>query len=230
LTVRRIAHRRRDDRGVVLLTLLIALTVGAWAFLGAAQVWELERRREQEQELLFIGAQFIDAAQRFYYAAPPGQPRRLPLTLEELLEDNRYPVAVRHLRRIYVDPITGHPDWVFERSGRGLGVHSVSEASTLKRANFPLALTGFAGKQTYREWVFTFVPPLRSEAGLPAPGARAGLSLPAPTPVSRGELGLTGPGATPVSPYPPQARPVAPGARPVLPPKAPSRRTGPRGP
>jgi type II secretory pathway pseudopilin PulG len=186
--VRRSVHRRADSLGVVLLALMIALTLSAWTFLGAAQMWELERRRDQERELLFAGEQFIQAAQRFYYAAPPGQARRLPLSLEELLEDNRYPVPVRHLRRIYVDPITGQADWVMERTGRGLGVHSASEAKTLKQANFPLALTGFEGKQSYREWVFTFVPPLRADAGLPAPALRppsAGLpSLRSPSPPS----------------------------------------------
>jgi type II secretory pathway pseudopilin PulG len=169
---------------VVLLTLLIALTIGAWAFLGAAQVWELERRRDQEQELLFDGAQFINAVQRYYYAAPAGQPRRLPMTLEELLEDNRYPVPVRHLRRIYVDPLTGKPDWVMVRSGRGLGVHSTSDAKPLKLANFPLALSGFTGKKAYSEWVFTYVPPLGAEVPLPAPGAKTA-SPPAPPPTPR---------------------------------------------
>ncbi len=171
----RFAHRRKDSLGVVLLTLMIALTLGAWATLGAAQMWELERRRDQEQELLYDGEQFIKAIQRFYYAAPPGQLRRLPLSLEELLEDNRYPVPVRHLRRIYVDPITGRPDWVLERTGRAIGVHSASDAKPLKRANFPLALSGFEGKLSYGEWVFTFVPPLRADAGLPAPTARPSL-------------------------------------------------------
>ena len=65
--------------------------------------------------------------------------QRYPATLEDLLRDGRVPGIKRHLRKIFVDPMTGKTEWgLIKEGGRIIGVHSLS-------ANKPLKQGGFAG-------------------------------------------------------------------------------------
>ena len=181
--------RRSRSGGVVLLAMLLAVALGGIAMMAAADVWSIARRRAQEQELLFVGNQYRLAIQRYALGAPPGAGRALPATLEDLLEDTRYPIPVHHLRRLYPDPITGSTEWGALRKGdRIAGVYSLSEQEPLKQAGFAAADTLFAGKTSYRDWVFapaiarrltTLNPPA---AGTPASGVTP--SIP-PTPARR---------------------------------------------
>lgn len=142
-------------RGVVLLALLIAMALGGIALMAAVDVWSLARQRAQEQELLFVGDQYRQAIQRYYFAAPPGTPRVLPASLRELLEDDRYPVPVRHLRRLYPDPVTGSNEWgVLHIGNRVAGVHSVSDKEPVKQAGFAPGYAFFEGLRAYRDWSF----------------------------------------------------------------------------
>jgi type II secretory pathway pseudopilin PulG len=155
---RQTAHWPRA-RGVVLLALLLALALGAIAIMAAAEVWSMARRRAQEQELLFAGGQYRQAIQRYYFGAPPGALRTLPLSLEDLLEDDRFPTPVRHLRRLYPDPITGSSEWgVLRAGGRIAGVHSLSDKEPVKRAGFAPSEQHFSERASYRDWVFAVSP------------------------------------------------------------------------
>lgn len=161
----RLQRRNRHPRGIMLLALLIGLALSAIALMAAVDVWTLERQRDREQQLLYVGDQYRLAIGRYYYAAPAGTPKTLPPTLEMLLEDERFPVPVRHLRRLYPDPITGHAEWGQLRAGEGIvGVYSLSEAQPVKQAGFAVADENFTGRSHYREWVFSFT-------GTPAAGA-----------------------------------------------------------
>lgn len=134
--------------------LLIVAIMGAW--IGAvANVWHLSVQREKEQELLFIGHQFRLALNR-YAAATAGNAKRFPSRLEDLLLDDRFAARQRHLRRIYVDPMTGRSEWGLIRSGDGqiLGVHSLSNDEPIKKAGFLAADIAFTAKSTYSQWVF----------------------------------------------------------------------------
>jgi type II secretory pathway pseudopilin PulG len=148
------------QRGIVLLALMIVLALGGLTAMIAIDVWHVSRQREREQDMLFIGAQMTRAMEHYYYSAPAGQPRLLPSSMSDLLQDPRYQTPVRHLRRIYTDPMTGENSWSMERVGRGVGVHSLSEAEPLKQAGFSSVLSTFNGKKLYSEWVFVFTPPL----------------------------------------------------------------------
>lgn len=147
-------------RGVVLLALLIAVTLTAVAALAGMDMWRLTRQRALEQDLRFIGAQFRLAIERYYLAAPAGSPRVLPGSLADLLEDNRYPVPVRHLRRVYIDPMTGDDNWAMERLGRGVVVHSLAEGVPVKQHGFTSAEQALEGKTRYSQWTFGYEPPL----------------------------------------------------------------------
>lgn len=126
--------------------------------LGATALVELQRtqsQRAKEEELLFAGDQFRRAIKSYYSTVAPGKGQTLPRSLEDLLEDTRFPVPVRHLRRIYADPMTGKPDWVLVPGAGGIiGVHSHSTANTFKKAEFSVQNQQLQGKETYADWVF----------------------------------------------------------------------------
>jgi type II secretory pathway pseudopilin PulG len=150
----------RPGRGIVLVALLIVMLFSALLAMSAAEVWATSRQREREAELLYVGDQYRQAIRRYYFAAPNAQARVLPARLEDLLNDDRFPVPVRHLRRLYPDPITGSSEWgLAMRGSRIVGVYSLSEAKPIKQVGFDRAYAMFEGRPSYRDWVFLFVPP-----------------------------------------------------------------------
>lgn len=164
-------------QGVVLLALLIALALGGVAVMAAVDVWSLARQRGQEQELLFVGQQYRQAIHRYYLSAPAGTPRVLPTSLDELLEDNRFPAPVRHLRRAYPDPMTGGAEWGLLRAGNRIsGIYSLSEKPTIKRDGFAPGFEPFSGQSSYHGWIFAISPSGRptftdpNSPGTPASG------------------------------------------------------------
>lgn len=102
-----------------LLVLFMVAALGLFAA-QAGVVWQLAAQREREAELLAIGVEMARALARYAGETPTGTPI-WPTELEELVEDRRFPVPRRHLRRIYRDPFTGRADWgvVRERGKRG---------------------------------------------------------------------------------------------------------------
>jgi type II secretory pathway pseudopilin PulG len=125
------------------------------------EVWAKARQRERETELLFIGEQYRQALRHYYATSVAGQARDLPTRLEDLLNDNRFPVPVQHLRRLYPDPITGSDEWGLIRRGDHIvGVHSLSEATPIKQAGFSKPNASFEGRTAYKDWVFLYVPTL----------------------------------------------------------------------
>ena len=149
----------RSERGFTYLGILIAMALFGVALAATGEVWRTAAQREREQELLFVGNQFRSAFVTYSAATPAGKPR-FPRTLEDLVEDTRFPVPRRHLRRVYADPMTGKPDWVLlDAPGGGIaGVHSRSEAKPLKTGNFAAQDAKFEGAERYSDWSFVFVP------------------------------------------------------------------------
>src|SRR5262245_44395213 len=99
----------RFERGFTYLGILIAMALFGVALAATGEVWRTTAQREREQELLFVGNQFRTAFMNYYANTPAGKPR-FPRTLDDLVEDSRFPVPRRHLRRVYADPMTGKPD------------------------------------------------------------------------------------------------------------------------
>jgi type II secretory pathway pseudopilin PulG len=172
-------------RGVVLLALLLTLALGSIALMAAVDVWALTRQRAKEVELLFVGDQYRQAIQRYYFGAPPGTRRVLPARLEDLLEDDRYPMPVRHLRRLYPDPVTGSGEWGVLRVGERIaGVHSLSDKEPVKQAGFAPGYDKFNGKTAYSGWVFA-VDAVAATTIINPPSAGKTAGGPAPVPPSR---------------------------------------------
>ncbi|MDO9165322.1 MAG: type II secretion system protein [Rhodoferax sp.] len=142
------------QRGFGYLLVLFALAAIGLLLAGAGQVWHTSSQREKEAELLFIGNQFRQAIASYYLQAPTAA-RQYPVKLEDLLEDNRFPMVRRHLRQLYRDPMTGSAEWGLVKAGdRIVGVHSLSSATPLKTA-FAGRDAAFSGVARYDQWVFS---------------------------------------------------------------------------
>lgn len=151
----RFRQRLREEAGFAYVALLIAIAIiGAVAARGLSAGSTLQRRASEE-ELLFIGMQFQQAFQSYRNATRPGWPS-FPERLEDLVRDKRGSTVKRHLRKIYVDPLTGHPDWglIDASGGRVAGVFSRAEGAPIKVAGFPSELATLEGKARYSEWTF----------------------------------------------------------------------------
>lgn len=150
---------KRTQTGIAYVGLLLMVAVVGIVAGAAADVYQLSRQRSRETELLWIGHQFR-AAIASYYEAGEGGNKVYPAGLEDLLNDPRFPVVRRHLRRIYVDPMTGKPDWELIMAPQGgiAGVKSRSVATPVKQANFRPRDEHFSGKNQYAEWEFTVLP------------------------------------------------------------------------
>ena len=125
---------KRTVRGFTYIGLLLAVALFGMASVGAARLLASAERGEREAELLFVGNQFRQAIRSYLQAGP----RQYPASLDDLLLDRRQPTVRRHLRRMFVDPVTGKPEWGLVAAPEGgiMGVHSLSEREPLKRANF----------------------------------------------------------------------------------------------
>ena len=155
------------QRGLTYVALLIAIAMFGAGLAMAGALWSTDAKREREVELLFVGDQFRRAITAYHDEAPAGQPNRFPAKLEDLLQDRRWPTTRRHLRKIFVDPMTGNREWSLVRAPDNtiIGVHSVSEAEPLKRAGFAEEYTNFETAKTYREWQFVFSQPKGKTGG-----------------------------------------------------------------
>lgn len=144
----------RKARGLVLLGVLLLLALAALGALIGAEVWATAVKREREEQLLFVGDQYRQAIES-YWRASPGPAKTFPRSLDDLLDDRRFPMPVRHLRRAYRDPNDEQAQWGLVRISNGItGVYSTSDAAPLKKGGFPTRYRGFERATAYREWRF----------------------------------------------------------------------------
>jgi type II secretory pathway pseudopilin PulG len=139
---------------VLLIVLLFVLltTLGASSMV---QMHQTQTRREKEEQLLFVGDQYRRAIASYYGVTPPGGARSLPRSIDDLLNDQRFPTPMQHLRQAYPDPMTGKVDWVFVRSGSGIsGLRSQSTLEPIKKNGFPDLYKRFEVGTSYADWVF----------------------------------------------------------------------------
>jgi type II secretory pathway pseudopilin PulG len=206
--------RKRREAGFTYLALVILLAIIGLVGAATLKVDSLLRRAAAEEELLEIGAAFSAALQSYAAATPKGQTAQPP-TLQDLLKDPRFPGLRRHLRKMFVDPVTGKGEWGVVYLGDRTGVvaiHSLSDAKPLKLANFDARFQNFENKEHISDWKFT-----ANGQGLAQPVQLAGAPLPP---------SMVAPVGTPASPAEP-AEPRDPPEAPEPPePAEPDTRTG----
>ena len=173
----------RACRGYALMAALLLVALVSLAAGIAVQSQRQKAQREREAQLLFIGGEFRRALQSYHNY--PGGGQQYPTSLDDLVLDKRAPVALRHLRKIYPDPMTGDKDWVLQRQqGRIVGIHSRSTDMPLQHAGFSREYQDFAKAQRYAQWTFMAVAGIAaaslSETNASAPAA-AGSGAGAPT-------------------------------------------------
>lgn len=178
------------------LLMLVAVAGIGLAYIGT--IWHTTIQREKEAELVFVGEQFQSAI-RSYYERSPQAGKTFPKTLQDLLEDRRSGTVVRHLRRIFVDPMTGNTEWGLDKQsdGRLVGVHSLSSTLVFRTDGLPEGVQ--VKGDTHGDWHF-----MVSAGGKAPPGSGGAPSGQAP-----GVDGLN-PSATPVIPPVTDVRPDEP--------------------
>jgi type II secretory pathway pseudopilin PulG len=181
------AHRSFEG-GFTYLGILVAVVLMGVLLTAAARVWTLTEQREREKQLLFAG-DAIRMAIASYYA----HGHRYPNSLKDLLIDDRSPVPLHHLRKLYFDPMTTQADWtlIMTPSGTGImGVASSSQRTPIKRQGFDLIDAAFKDAECYCNWKFVYTGN-RWGVGL-YPGLPIGSpASPSPSPGSQSPSGPT---------------------------------------
>lgn len=154
--VRRSAARRHNA-GFTYIGVLFAVAMLGAGLALTGEVWQTLAVREREAELLHVGNEYRVAIARYYLSVQ----RQYPRALADLLKDPRQPGTVRHLRRLYRDPVTGSDEWGLVRAPDGgiAGVYSRSEDKPLKSGGFAVRDQDFEGREKYSDWKFIFAPP-----------------------------------------------------------------------
>ena len=147
-------------RGFTYLSALIVVVISGIALTGASEYWSTIAKREREEELLFRGDRIRKAIASYYDRAPAGKPHTYPGILKDLLKDPRSMKLVRHLRKLYRDPMTGDGTWglVLAEGGGVKGVFSKSTDKPLKVGGFSTEDQAFEKAKTYADWKFTYNP------------------------------------------------------------------------
>jgi len=147
---------RRAEAGFTYIGILIGVAIVGLLLSMASRVWTLTEQRERETQLLWTGNAFRMAIASYF-----ADGHQYPLSLEDLLLDNRSPVPRHYLRRLYPDPMTGQPDWTIIHSPDGVGIMGVasnSKSSPLKKKGFPEIDATFENAECYCSWQFDYVP------------------------------------------------------------------------
>jgi type II secretory pathway pseudopilin PulG len=152
-------------RGFTYLWLLFVMAIGGSTLAAIGERASTAVWRDREAELNFRGRAIAVAISSYWDAgasATAGPEQKLPSSLQDLLEDRRGPVPLRHLRRLYTDPYTGLADWVLVMplEGTGLsgiaGVRSRASADAFKTADAGPAINPVRWRVSDR--VFKFSP------------------------------------------------------------------------
>ncbi|MBB5020332.1 type II secretory pathway pseudopilin PulG [Chitinivorax tropicus] len=174
-------HRQQGMAYMWLVVILLVMSVllGRTTELAATQA-----ERDREADLLYVGRLYRQAI-KSYIERGPGGTKAYPKELSDLVSDKRFPQPVRHIRKLYPDPITGNAEWgVLGAPGGGiLGVYSKSEKKPFKQSGFVEDELPFENQQRYSDWKFLAQPVAPQSTTNPTtPTQPGGNNLPSPLP------------------------------------------------
>jgi len=106
------------EQGSVLLMILIFVTILGLLAGIAGSTWKTVTQRAKEQELLWRGTQIRQAIESYYKTGHAGMKASFPGSFDDLIRDPRALGVVRHLRKKYLDPMTGE-EWQIIRDSKG---------------------------------------------------------------------------------------------------------------
>lgn len=154
-----LSARATRQRGYILVVTMFMAFMVAVLMIALSRWWQAEARREKERELLWVGGQFRTALAGYAAATPVGGNPR-PMALTDLLRDDRGGMVRRHLRRLYMDPITASDAWgiVQAEDGTVLAVHSRSDLHPLPVDGSSPRFHRFESTTRYSEWQFGVFP------------------------------------------------------------------------
>ncbi len=146
---------RPGERGFVYLWVMALVAALAVGLAATGPLWTQEAQREREDELLRVGKLYAEAIAR-YYLSSPGNVKRYPSSLDELLLDTRFVGTVRHIRALYADPVVGNSPWGLLRAPDGgiRGVYSQSTVPPLRTVPVDLGVALLAPATRYADWQF----------------------------------------------------------------------------
>jgi type II secretory pathway pseudopilin PulG len=164
-----------NQRGATLMVVLVTVVVMGLVAGLTGSTWKTVMQRAKEEELLFRGDQYRRAIESYYQAKHGTAAGAFPQNLEALLKDPRSLQTVRHLRRLYTDPMTGG-DWLLikDEGGRVKGVKSASDLEPFKQDGFAKVYEKFRGAASYSQWEFVYEPPAKTAKPVPPPPAGPG--------------------------------------------------------
>jgi len=145
----------RDD-GYTYITILIVVFTLALAALTTWIPSSTISAREKELELLFRGRAYVLAISSYYFS--DAENPALPTAPENLINDPRFP-GKRHMRSLYVDPVSNAQwDMVYGSGGGLVGVRSSSHMVPIKQSGFSEEFSEFEDSDSYSDWGFVFIP------------------------------------------------------------------------
>ena len=162
----------QNQRGATLVVVLVIVVIMGLSLGIAGSTWRTVVQQAKEKELLFRGDQYRRAIGTYYKMVHGGTKGAFPTRLEDLLKDPRSLQTLRHIRKLYKDPMTGE-DWVLIRQGGTvtgtvtasagaggiIGVRSASDLEPFKKDGFPEENKKFKDKEKYSQWEFVYEPP-----------------------------------------------------------------------
>jgi type II secretory pathway pseudopilin PulG len=147
------------ERGFTLLAVMAAMFMLALGTQRVMSVVSQQAHREREAELLQIGAAFAQAIGA-YYESSPGTVKRWPMSLKDLEDDKRFVGIRRHVRQVYMDPITRSENWGLVRANDGgiAGVYSLSDAVPIRSGALTVGDVRLPAASRYADWQFVYEP------------------------------------------------------------------------
>lgn len=145
----------RVQRGFALLAALATVAVVAAATTMVVERWADLAQRDREDDLLRVGAAYAHAIER-YREASPGNVKAYPRELDDLTLDVRFIGGVRHLRKLYADPLQPQRPWGIVRAADGTvrGVYSTDSRAPWRRTPIVIGSVSLPAAARYSDWKF----------------------------------------------------------------------------